>query len=87
MRKKKIVIEDGYINLAKAIKAIQEKFPWWPETSIRNAVKDGLIPHRRASLAKKSKIFVKLSDLESYADKLPRVDQMTAQSNIESNET
>jgi len=73
---------DGFINLAAAIKEIQKQEPWWKEVSIRKEVREGKIPHRKGSLSAKAKYYVRLEDLEAYVKKL-KVDQTTAQSNIE----
>jgi hypothetical protein len=59
-----------YIPLVLAIKRIRAKHPWWPETSIRDAIRDRHIPSRKASLRSRSKYFVRMTDLEAFVEKL-----------------
>jgi hypothetical protein len=61
---------EGYLPLVEAIKAIRERHPWWPENSIRDAVRKGLIPSRKASLRPRAKYYVRISDIEAFVEKL-----------------
>jgi len=70
MSKTKKQKPEGYVPLVTAIKVIRGRHPWWPETSIRDAIREGQIPSMKASLRRKAKYFVRIEDLEAFVAKL-----------------
>jgi len=67
---KKTKADDGYVSLREACESVRQSHPWLPTASLRQAVREGLIPYKRASLSKRSKYFVRMPDVLEYISKL-----------------
>jgi len=55
---------DDRLPLQLALKQLKRKFPWAPIAALRKQITAGLMPVTRSSFAEKSRIYVRMEDLE-----------------------